>query len=157
MCVALPHLILKVDTSGDTKVSIFENAQNTQAGKLDSILSNMPAFPDNVHLLKDGTFWVGYVGAVPPIATMSWIFQNKMFRTLVTYLPSWLRPAAIKLGGGVQFDGNGYILKTVLDYRGRVVTGTASGLLLSDDSLLMGSLTTSYISITDLKAAQVNA
>ena len=119
-------------------------------------MSNLPAYPDNLHALGDGTFWLGYVGGVPWVSTQGWFIRNKTLRSLVMHLPAFMRPKTIAIGGGAHIDGNGRVLATVLDRTGAVVSGTASGMLLGEDTLLMGNLHHAYIAVTDLPSARMS-
>jgi hypothetical protein len=139
-------------------VLTLKKLAHVQAGSKEALLKNLPAFPDNLNWLpKSDTFWVGFISRTSSMVTSRFLFTPKLLRGLASRLPDFvLDRLAPRIGGGIQFDGEGRILKTVADVKGTFTESTAGGLLVNDDeTLLLSNLKNDYIAVVDLAAAAV--
>ena len=106
-------------------------------GKTETILQNLPGFPDNINRANDGTFWLGLVsprsGALDKMAGMPFV------RKIVQRLPAFMRPKAQRYGFVIHIDGNGKVIETIQDPSGSyaLTTGAIDG---PDGSLIITSL-----------------
>lgn len=82
-----------------------------KAGQVETLLSNLPGFPDNINNNADGTFWMGLVSQrSPPVDALS---GKPFVRKIVQRLPAFLRPKPIRYGFVMRVDGDGKVLETL--------------------------------------------
>jgi sugar lactone lactonase YvrE len=102
-----------------------------RAGQMDSLVENLPGFPDNINrgAVVDGkqTYWLGL--ASPRNAIIDKWSQKPALRKLAQRLPAALRPKAVFYGAVIQIDEDGKILQTLQDPSGAypVTTGLIEG------------------------------
>ena len=88
-------------------------------GRLDTLISNLPGYPDNLNRASDGTYWAAFVGIRTPIFDLA--MREPGFRKrMVKRLPpdEWLFPN-INNGCIVKFDDQGKVLGSYWDVGGR--------------------------------------
>lgn len=109
-----------------------------RAGETDTLINNLPGFPDNINDNPNGTFWFGLVS--PRSAPVDGISDNPFLRKIVMRLPAALRPKPQRYGFAVRIDGDGNILENLQDPSGdyALVTG---GLDLPNGEVVITSLT----------------
>jgi sugar lactone lactonase YvrE len=83
-------------------------------GQVETLVDNLPGFPDNVRWSPDRrVFWVA-IGA-PRNGTVDWLAGHPFLRNAVVRLPSFLQPAPEKRSFALAFDEKG---KLVQDLQG---------------------------------------
>ncbi len=113
-------------------------------GQVETIIENLPGFPDNINGNGDGTFWFGMVS--PRSRAVDILSNMPYFRKIVQRLPASIRPQPTRYGFVVRIDGAGNILETLQDPSGSyaLTTGAVAG---PDGSVLVTSLTERQIGI----------
>ncbi len=82
-----------------------------RAGETETIIANLPGFPDNLNRGEDGTYWLGLVSPrSDPVDALS---DKPFVRKLVQRLPAALRPKAQRYGFVLRIDGDGTVLETL--------------------------------------------
>ena len=85
-------------------------------GEVETVLSNLPGFPDNINRDAAGGFLMGLVSKRAPIADA---LANKPFlRKVVQRLPAFLRPKARSHGFVILLNDAGDVLETWQDPTG---------------------------------------
>ncbi len=109
-----------------------------RAGKTETLLENLPGFPDNINRNPDGTFWLGLVS--PRSAVVDRVSSSPLLRKIIMRLPAAMRPKPQRYGFAMRFDGSGQIIEVVQDPAGSyaLVTG---GLDTGDGKVFITSLT----------------
>ena len=100
-------------------------------------LADLPAYPDNMSPVGDGTFWIALPSPRLPIEER--LLPHPRVRQAAALLPDRLQPQPKRYGLVAQVDANGTVLRTFHGPTGsyRMVTGVRQ----DGDSLWMGSLT----------------
>ncbi|MEE9347231.1 MAG: SMP-30/gluconolactonase/LRE family protein [Robiginitomaculum sp.] len=102
-----------------------------RAGQMDTIVDNLPGFPDNINrgAMVDGrqSYWLGL--ASPRNAIIDKWSEKPALRKMAQRLPAALRPKATYYGVVIQIDEDGTILQTLQDPSGAypVTTGLIEG------------------------------
>jgi ribose transport system permease protein len=89
-----------------------------KAGTIESIISDLPGYPDNINRGSNGTYWVALAGTRTPSYDLAMTmpgFRRRMARRVAS--DEWLFPN-INVGCVVQFDASGRVLDTLWDLRG---------------------------------------
>jgi ribose transport system permease protein len=89
-----------------------------RTGEVETVLENLPGFPDNINHASDGTYWVALCGMRNPSFDLAW--QMPEFRRRMTQRVSsdeWLFPN-INTGCIARFDASGRVLETLWDQTG---------------------------------------
>lgn len=84
-----------------------------KAGEMDTILDNLPGFPDNLNRGPDGRIWLGLVS--PRSAALDKLSGQPFLRRIVQRLPAAMRPKARNYGFVIALDQNGIISTTLQD------------------------------------------
>lgn len=108
-----------------------------QAGQSEVIADNLPGFPDNVHIGKNGRFWVGFTTIRTPI--LDKLSDKPFVRKVVQRLPAFVRPNVQPYGHIIAIDGDGKVLHSLQDPEGAYPATT--GAWESKDYLYVSSLT----------------
>lgn len=104
-------------------------------GQVEPFLENLPAYPDNIESVADGSFWVAFASPrVPAEALMPY----PMLRKILWRLGPSVRPAPIKHGIVAQFDADGSFMRVLQDSDGDL--GITSGARMVEDFLYIGLL-----------------
>lgn len=87
-----------------------------RAGQVETVLENLPGFPDNINRDAAGGYLMGLVSKRVPLVDMlaGWPFV----RTVVQRLPASLRPAAVSHGFVIHLDETGAVTETWQDPAG---------------------------------------
>ena len=98
-----------------------------KSDQVETILENLPGFPDNINNNEDGTFWFGIVS--PRSAPMDALGGYPFLRKVVQRLPSFIRPKPQRYGFVVRIDGEGQVIETLQDPSGKfaLTTGAVDG------------------------------
>jgi len=94
-----------------------------KSGQTETLIQNLPGFPDNINDNPDGSFWVGLVS--PRSAPLDFLSSYPFLRKVMMRLPESIRPKPQRYGFAVKFSGDGKILRTLQDPDGNyaMVTG----------------------------------
>lgn len=79
-----------------------------KAGKRETIIANLPGFPDNINRAGGNTFWVGLVS--PRSAALDGMAGKPFLRKVVQRLPGFMRPKAQRHGFVIRIDAKGKVL-----------------------------------------------
>jgi sugar lactone lactonase YvrE len=98
-----------------------------KTGQVETIMDNLPGFPDNINNNDDGSYWFGLVS--PRSAPMDALSDKPLVRKMVQRLPAALRPKPQRYGFIVRIDGDGNVLETLQDPSGdyALTTGAVDG------------------------------
>jgi sugar lactone lactonase YvrE len=99
-------------------------------------LGDLPAYPDNMSSVGDGTYWVALASPRVPIAER--LLPHPHVRRLVAVLPTRLQPQPFPHTIVALFDGEGAVLRTLHGPAGTYPMLT--GVRQSGDALWCGSL-----------------
>jgi len=89
-----------------------------KAGTIESVIPDLPGYPDNINRASDGTYWLALIGIRTPsldLALKMPGFRKRMARRIAP--DEWLYPN-INSGCIVRFDEQGQILETLWDLGG---------------------------------------
>jgi ribose transport system permease protein len=89
-----------------------------KAGQVDSVLENLPGFPDNINPSSDGNYWLAMVGMRSPALDLAWEmpgFRRRMAKRVP--IDEWLFPN-INTGCVLKFNERGEILESFWDVGG---------------------------------------
>jgi sugar lactone lactonase YvrE len=100
-------------------------------------LIDLPAYPDNMSDVGDGTFWIAL--ASPRVAIAERLLPHPMIRRLAAALPTSLQPQPLRYSLVSLVDGDGHVLRTIHGPAGRYTMLT--GVRQHGDTLWLGSLT----------------
>ncbi|WP_062270786.1 SMP-30/gluconolactonase/LRE family protein [Endozoicomonas arenosclerae] len=106
-------------------------------GQSEVMVSELPAFPDNLNRGLNGQYWVGLVS--PRNKLLDAVSDRPFIRKMVQRLPASLRPKATFYTHVIAFDDQGLITQNLQDPEG--VYPTATSVFESEDTLYIGSLT----------------
>lgn len=146
VAVSADGSFLLLAVTGDYKIlKLF--LTGPKAGSVDTLIDNLPGFPDNVQRDPDGTFWFGLVS--PRSAAADALASKPFWRKVVRRLPAALQPKAQYYGFIVHIDGNGRILETLQDPSGSIFLTT--GALSAHGGLYISSLGTPFLARIDVR------
>lgn len=88
-------------------------------GRVETIVDGLPGFPDNLSTAPDGTFWV----AMPSKANAGFdqLMPQPFVRSVLFRLTQWglmSGPVPEPRGWAIKIDGNGQVLKSLMDPNG---------------------------------------
>ena len=87
-------------------------------GRTETVMDNMPGFPDNINNASDGNYWMSFVGMRNPALDLAWRmpgFRSRMARRVPR--DEWLFPN-INTGCVLKFNERGEVLETLWDLGG---------------------------------------
>jgi ribose transport system permease protein len=92
--------------------------EGPKAGTLETVIRDMPGYPDNINRASDGTYWMAWLGMRTPSFDLA-LRNPGMRKRMTRRLPQdeWLFPN-INTGGVVKFDETGTIVATLGDLGG---------------------------------------
>lgn len=108
-----------------------------KAGTSDIFIDNLPGFPDGVSANRNGTFWVALPSPRNP--KLDDMHTSNFTKKLVTKLPSWMQPGAIKRGLLFSMNEQGEVTGAYHDPAGEQVYMITSVEQVGD-TLYLGSL-----------------
>jgi len=100
-------------------------------------LSDLPAYPDNMAPVGDGTYWIAL--ASPRVAIAEKLLPHPLLRRVAAVLPTRLQPQPLPYVIAAQVDGNGKLLRALHGPAGHYQMAT--GVRQDGDTLWLGSLT----------------
>ena len=89
-----------------------------RAGQVETVMDNLPGYPDNINLASDGNYWLALVGMRSPALDLAWRmpgFRRRMVKRVP--LDEWLF-ANLNTGCVVKFNEKGEILESLWDMKG---------------------------------------
>jgi len=84
-------------------------------GRIETVLDNLPGYPDNINRASDGNYWVALLGMRTPVHDLSMSmpdFRKRMAQRVA--FDEWLYPN-FNTGTVLKFSGDGTILKSLWD------------------------------------------
>ena len=111
-----------------------------------TVLADLPAYPDNVSAVGDGTYWIALPS--PRLPIMEKLLPHPRVRQLVALLPGAVQPQPRRYGLVALVDGTGRVLRTLHGPSGAypMVTGVRQ----QGRRLWLGSLTATGVARVDL-------
>ncbi|MFF4935587.1 SMP-30/gluconolactonase/LRE family protein [Micromonospora sp. NPDC000729] len=111
-----------------------------------TVLTDLPAYPDNVSGVGDGTYWVALPS--PRLRAMERLLPHPRVRQIVALLPDAVQPQPRRYGLVALVDGKGRVLRTLHGPSGAypMVTGVRQ----HGRHLWLGSLTAIGVARVDL-------
>lgn len=108
-----------------------------KAGQTETILDNLPGFPDNLNRGQDGRYWIGLVS--PRAEALDKLSAKPFIRKVVQRLPANMRPKAVNYGFVFAIDMDGNVIAQYQDPSGAypLTTGATE---LGDGWLYISSL-----------------
>jgi sugar lactone lactonase YvrE len=100
-------------------------------------LCDLPAYPDNMSSVGDGTYWIAL--ASPRVAIAEKLLPHPVVRRIAAALPVRLQPQPLPYVIAALVDGDGTLLRALHGPAGRYVMVT--GVRQHGDTLWLGSLT----------------
>ncbi|MGC8120037.1 SMP-30/gluconolactonase/LRE family protein [Marinobacter sp. VGCF2001] len=88
-----------------------------KAGQADVFADNLPGFPDNLAVDREGRYWVAFPTLRNP--QVDAMHQSAWLKDLVAKLPDSLQPKPQSYGLVLAFDSNGQVLTSLHDTRGK--------------------------------------
>jgi sugar lactone lactonase YvrE len=101
------------------------------------VLADLPAYPDNMSAVGDGTYWIALPS--PRVAVAERLLPHPRIRQVVALLPDRVQPQPKRYGLVALVDGDGTVLRTLHGPAGRYAMIT--GVRQHGDALWLGSLT----------------
>ncbi|MBL7255844.1 SMP-30/gluconolactonase/LRE family protein [Paractinoplanes lichenicola] len=101
------------------------------------VLDDLPAYPDNMSSVGDGTYWIAL--ASPRVALAERLLPHPMLRRVAAVLPTRLQPQPLPHPIVAQVDVEGTVLRAFHGPAGRYVMAT--GVRQHGSTLWLGSLT----------------
>ena len=111
--------------------------------RVETILDNLPGFPDNLSRGQDGRYWVGITA--PRKALLDSLDDQPLLRKMLARLPPAFRPRPQRYAHVVAIDANGTVQFDLQSSLGPLymVTGVVEG----DDQLYLATLTGAEIGV----------
>ncbi|SCL71629.1 SMP-30/gluconolactonase/LRE family protein [Micromonospora peucetia] len=102
-----------------------------------TVLADLPAYPDNLTPVGDGTYWIAFPS--PRVPVVERLLPHPRLRQLVAVLPAAVQPKPLRYGLVALVDGEGRVLRTLHGPRGgyNMITGVRQ----HGEHLWLGSLT----------------
>jgi sugar lactone lactonase YvrE len=101
------------------------------------VLGDLPAYPDNMAPVGDGTYWIALASPRVPLAEK--LLPHPQLRRVAAVLPARLQPQPLPRPMAALVDGEGMVLRVLHGPAGRYVMAT--GVRQHGDTLWLGSLT----------------
>ena len=89
-----------------------------KTGKVETVMDNLPGYPDNINLASDGNYWLAMVGMRSPALDLAWrmpSFRKRMGKRVP--IDEWLFPN-INTGCVIKFNERGEVLESFWDLQG---------------------------------------
>lgn len=114
-----------------------------------AVLADLPAYPDNMSAVGDGTYWIALPS--PRVAIAERLLPHPRVRRAAALLPDALQPQPRRYGLVALVDGDGQVLRTLHGPTGayHMITGVRQ----HGDRLWLGSLTEPAVACVPLDAA----
>lgn len=106
-------------------------------GTKETVIENLPGFPDNITRNENGEFWVALFTVRND--RMDNMHPSPVVKRMISFLPKFLWPKAEPYGYAMKIDGNGKVLMTLQDPGGEHLKEVTS-VLEKKRQLYIGSL-----------------
>jgi sugar lactone lactonase YvrE len=106
-----------------------------------TLLADLPAYPDNMSSVGDGTYWIALPS--PRVAIAERLLPHPGMRRLAVLLPEWMQPGPMAYSLVALVDGDGTVLRTLHGPAGRYPMLT--GVRQHGTTLWLGSLSGSGV------------
>ena len=93
--------------------------KGAKAGSSDIFIDNLPGFPDGISGNRAGRFWLAIPSPRNP--AMDKLHPSPWLKRLVSKLPTWAQPSAIRQGIVIALDETGEVIETLHDSDGERV------------------------------------
>jgi len=122
--------------------------KGAKVGTMDTVIENLPGFPDNLNKGQDGRYWIGLTS--PRSEALDNLSAKPFMRKLVQRLPASMRPKAVSYGFVFAIDMNGKVLAQYQDPSGAypLTTGATEP---GDGWLYIGSLSAIELGRKDIR------
>ncbi|MEM6543602.1 MAG: SMP-30/gluconolactonase/LRE family protein [Pseudomonadota bacterium] len=137
---------LLVNETGTYSVHRYSLA-DSDYGRRNTLISDLPGFPDNINRMADGSFWVGIVS--PRSKAMDDLAGSPAARRLVMRLPEFARPGPLRYSFVLRIDEEGKVLANLQDPAG-TYANTTGATDLPDGRLVLSSLTEPKLALLGL-------
>jgi strictosidine synthase len=117
-----------------------------RTGEVDTLIENLPGFPDNVSSNGNGIFWVAM--PAPRNRPLDVLLPHPVLRRMVAALPEALQPKPPRYGFVLGIDEQGKVVHNLQDPSGHVAHLT--GAREHDGRLFVGSLQDSAVAVIEL-------
>jgi sugar lactone lactonase YvrE len=114
------------------------------AGRTDTLVENLPGFPDNMSLGSDGLLWVGIAAPRNPMVDRLLPLPGWL-RLLVWNLPDAVRPKAAPIAWVMAFNLDGHLVHDLRTTDGSY--GFVTSVAEHDGTVVAGSLTSTDIAV----------
>lgn len=113
-----------------------------------TVLVDLPAYPDNLSAVGDGSYWIALPS--PRLPVLERLLPHPHLRRLAALLPDRMQPQPRRYGLVALVDGEGRVLRTLHGPSGayRMITGVRQ----HGDRLWLGSLVEPAVARVDLTA-----
>ena len=121
-------------------------------GAVRVLQGDLPAYPDNMSAVGDGTYWIAL--ASPRVAVAEKLLPHPMLRRVAAVLPQRLQPQPLPYTMAALVNGDGALLRVLHGPSGRYVMAT--GVRQHGDTLWLGSLTERSIARVALPSSGID-
>jgi len=104
-------------------------------GRHDVFVDNLPGYPDNLSIDRDGTIWVGLV--IPRNAGLDRLLPHPFLRKILPRIPARLQPQAADFAWILGLDADGRVVHNLQEPSGRFPQAT--GAVRTGDELYVSS------------------
>lgn len=111
--------------------------QGDKLGQIETVIDNLPGFPDNIAKALHKGYWFGLVSPRSP--ALDGLSDAPFLRKVVQRLPAFMRPKAQRYTHVVKIDETGQVLKSLQHPEGKYPLAT--GVWETEDFLYLSSLT----------------
>ncbi|TGL88646.1 SMP-30/gluconolactonase/LRE family protein [Leptospira congkakensis] len=111
--------------------------KGSKKGQKETVIENLPGFPDNITRNESGEFWVALFTVRND--RMDNMHPSPVVKRMISFLPKFLWPKAEPYGYALKIDGNGKVLMTLQDPGGEHLKEVTS-VLEKKRQLYIGSL-----------------
>ena len=115
------------------------------AGKTETLIDNLPGFPDNINNGLNDRFWIGFVA--PRVGILDKLSDKPFLRKVVQRLPARVRPKAELYSHVIAINGDGEVLMNLRDPEARFPSMT--GVYETRDALYLTRLFGSELPVLD--------
>ncbi len=118
------------------------------SGDMETVIDNLPGFPDNINRGQYGRYWLGLTSA--RLQLIDDLAEQPLLRKITMRLPQSMAPAASNYGFIMAIDHNGKVLEQFQDDTG-VYPLTTGATEPGDGWLYIGSLGATYLGRKNLQ------
>jgi len=124
-----------VNETGGYKVTRFWIA-GPKKGEAETLIGQLPSFPDNISTGSDGRYWIALVSPRNPLVDK--LSDKPFMRKVIQRMPAFMRPQAVGYGHIIAIDDQGKVLLDLQDPDGSYPINTS--VTEAKDYIYIGSL-----------------